>query len=404
MVCKSRRAADSRTAAIPLLAMSESRKQKGKRPHRPVGGSSFSKSLRSVRDLLHAGKTEEGLSRLNKLANSSRNPATKGRIAAMIAVSESRLSRHHEARAAFARTSALGRQSGDLDLVVQGGIGEVRSLLRSLRLEEANASAQELIIHLEDRQQSFEQIASLSPLELETRGIVDIPARPPRLPVVLTKLATAYVESGHTAEAREFLQKAIKLSPNGASRARQMLAKLALAADQPELAERYAREALQMGRFQAKTIAAWQLYLDGRARQGLKPILEPLLFESLSAHAADRIYAASCLSISRVLRAHGDSYWKKVAAAALANKDSADPIVAVEIEKILHADAKLTLSETPITLAARSSSFSKRQPCHARSKSAMRKTMCDLHSSKEEYLRPTSSFDWLKNALAKITS
>jgi len=193
---------------------------------------------------------------------------------------------------------------------------------------------------------------ALTPAQLAASGGIQVPAQPPRPTVVLTKIATAFLESGLNAEARTFLQKDIQLSPNGASRTRQSLAKLALAADDPALAERYAREALLMGRFQAKTIASWPLYLDARARKNLTPILEPDVLASFQTIAKGRIASASLHSISRTLRAHGDPTWKALAQSAIRSRGS-DPIIATELEKIVQADAKLTGSENPRIIAAR---------------------------------------------------
>lgn len=316
-----------------------------------VPKSAFSKSLRSARELITAGDTEEGLTALNQLAASSRNPVRRAQILLTIGESETRHSRHTEAYAAFSKASLYANQAADTDLTLAAGTGMIRSLLRSLRSDEAKTAANQLLADLESAENRFAAIQNLTPEQLVEQGAVSVPARPPRLTVGLTKIATAFMESGLTEEARSFLLKAIQISPNGASRARQALAKLALASDQPELAERYAREALLMGRFQAKTTAAWQLYLDARARQNLIPILEPDVLASFQQHAKGRIAAASALSITRVLRARGDPTWKTIANNALSKKT--DPIIATEIEKLLHADAKLFATEEPRIIAAR---------------------------------------------------
>ncbi len=333
--------------------MSRNRKKSRKRGASPSAGNQLSRSFREARDLITSGRQADGLDRLATLAADSQSPARRAKIALMIATSESGLSRHHEAASAFAKASQLGRQAGNMTLMLQGGVGEIRSLLRSLRATEAQTSAQLLINDLDIAQKEFDQIGALTPAQIAAQGGIVIPPRPPRPTVALTKIANAFIDSGLTAEARPFLEKAILLSPNGAARARQVLAKLCLAADEPADAERYARESLQMGRFQAKTIPAWQLYLDGRARQNRVPILEPALFEALITHAKGRILSASALSVIRVLRAHGDPAWKLIAARILAKPDAGDPIILIEIEKSLHADAKVTLSETPLKLATR---------------------------------------------------
>jgi hypothetical protein len=311
----------------------------------------FSQSLREARQLIASNNPAAGLAALNTLAAATRNPARRAKILLTIAESETRLSRHTEALAAFQKASQLAAQAADTDLTLLAGTGIVRSLLRSLRTEEAKTAAAALLADLAAAETAFAQIQNLTPEQLAAKGQITVPARPPRITVGLTKIANAFIQSGLTEEAREFLLKAIQASPNGASRARQSLAKIALASDEPELAERYAREALLMGRFQAKTTTAWPLYLDARARQNKTPILEPDVLAAFRQHAKGRIAAASGLSIIRVLRAHGDPTWKDLAI-KLTNR-KADPIISTEIEKLIHADAKLFATEEPRKIAAR---------------------------------------------------
>lgn len=317
-----------------------------------VPNSPFSRSLRETKELIAAGDTENGLAALNQLAASSRNPVRRAKILLSIGESQTRHSRHNEAHAAFAKASLYANQAEATDLTLAAGTGMIRSLLRSLRSDEAKAAATQLLADLEAAGKKFADIQNLTPEQLAEQGSITVPARPPRLTVGLTKIATAFMESGLTDEAKSFLLKAIQLSPNGASRARQSLAKLALASDEPALAERYAREALLMGRFQAKTTAAWPLYLDARARQNLVPILEPDVFAAFQQHATGRIASASTLSIARALRAHGDPSWKEIATTALAHRKG-DKVITTEIEKLLHADAKLFATEEPHKTAAR---------------------------------------------------
>lgn len=312
----------------------------------------FSQSLREARQLIAGDDSATGLAALNTLAANTRNPARRAKILLTIAESETRLSRHNEALAAFQKASQLAAQAADTDLTLLAGTGIVRSLLRSLRTGEAKAAAATLLTDLASAEAAFAKIQNLTSEQLATKGQIIVPARPPRGTVGLTKIANAFLQSGLTEEAREFLLKAIELSPNGASRARQGLAKIALASDEPELAERYAREALLMGRFQAKTTAAWQLYLDARARQNKSPIVESDVLAAYRQHAKGRIAAASGLCIVRVLRAHGDPTWKDLAIELTSRK--ADPIISTEIEKLIHADAKLFATEEPRTIAARS--------------------------------------------------
>ena len=340
-------------------------KTQPKRQRAITPGNSFSRSLRAARELVSTGDQAVGLTALNTLAGQTRDPRRRAKILLIIGESETTFSRHTEAAAAFSKAANLARQAADLDLLLLASTGQVRALLRSLRTEEAVTAAQELLGELETAQNTLDETLALTPDQLAARGPVEIPARPPRPTVGLTKLAHAFLESGHTDQARIFLQKAIQLSPNGASRARQVLARLALASDEPALAERFARESLLMGRFQTKTTAAWPLYLDARARQNLSPILEPDVLAAFRTHAKDRTAAASTASIIRSLRAHADPAWKTLAEAAIAN-NRLDPILRTEIEKILLADTKLFSTHTPRPIAARALRLYRAADCSAK--------------------------------------
>ena len=291
---------------------------------------------------------------LNQLAATTSQPAKRGKIALLIGECQSSGSRFTEAAAAFSRAGAYGRQAQKMDIIFAAGLGEIRALLSGLRTADAKTAASALLAELDAAQQQIQELLNLSPQVVAEQGGVVVPPRPPRSTVGLTRIANAFQAAGLIPEAKSFLEKAVILSPNGASRARQSLARIALASDDPARAESLARDALQMGRFQVKTIAAWPLYLDARARQNISPILDPLLYQSFISNTTGRVRACSLLSIIRILRGHGDPYWKSLAEEFLASSRSLDAIVATEIEKIVHADAKLTNSDSKANLAARS--------------------------------------------------
>lgn len=341
------------------------RRQKKRQVARSEPRGQFSRALRSATHLIHTGDHAAGLSALNTLASSTRNPPRRAKVLLLIGESETALSRHVEAAAAYTAAANFARQAADLSLLLIASTGQVRSLLRSLRVEDAITAANGLLAELENAQQTLNQTLALTPDQLAAQGPVEISARPPRPTVGLTKLAHAFLETGHTDQARVFLHKAIALSPNGASRARQALATLALASDEPALAERYARESLLMGRFQAKTTAAWPLYLNARARQNLSPILEPDILAAYRSHAKGRTAATSLYQIIATLRAHADLTWKTLADAAI-NNPGLDPILQTEIEKILLADSKLFATDSPRPIAARALRLYRSADCSAK--------------------------------------
>ena len=237
------------------------------------------------------------------------------------------------------------RQAQDLQNVLKAGIGAIRCALRSLQTAEALQMTEKLIEEIKMANQSLDQLAQLTPDQLRKQGVVAVPARPPRLSVALTKLGQAFMEAGETATAMMLLNKVTTQAPNGGARARQSLARLALAADNPELAERHARESLQMGRFQAKTVVAWEQYLIARARLGKTPILENDLWASFQANAKGRILARSTLIVVQVLRAYGDSAWKNLA------REFQQPFFLLRLNYILRSRISLSIFFVPFGTA-----------------------------------------------------
>ena len=314
----------------------------------------FSAALGSSRDQLHAGQREEGMRALNELAAGTRNPRRKGRITALLAEDQFAAGKHGAATVAFGRALAYGKQAEDYELVLRAGIGLIRSELRLSHHEAARQAVSELIADLDAANQAVAKLEQLDPAQLKQQGVIEVPARPPRLSVTLTKAAQAFLEGGDSASAKLLLDKVVIQAPNGGARARQLLARLALAGDDLAQAENHARESLQMGRFQAKTIAAWELYLGARGRQGCRPLLEPRIWQAFQANAKGRVLARGTLQAIRALRTYGDGEWVSLANHYLTTQRTLDGVVATEIEKILNAEAKLTATEPPETLAARS--------------------------------------------------
>jgi len=158
--------------------------------------------------------------------------------------------------------------------------------------------------------------------------------------VLLTKLGSAFSDEGYLDVARQFYQQAVISSPRGATRARTGMARVCLAgAENPE-AEQYAREALQMGKFQAKTLGIWPLLIAARVKQG-KPTLDEELFASLNLNQEGRVKARAILAIVKSLRGYGDERWKEIARDWIDNEAAVDEIIEVELAKILLAEEKV---------------------------------------------------------------
>jgi tetratricopeptide (TPR) repeat protein len=216
----------------------------------------------------------------------------------------------------------------------------VRALLKSIELDSAYARAQEVWQRTAEGHQELEEELATTNEELEEQGSMQIDARPVRPSVVLTRLGTVFMDEGYIDTAREFFQQAVILSPRGATRARQGMAKVCLANTENSEAEKYAREALLMGKFQAKTVCCWEQHISARAKQG-KDLLDQELFTSLQLNQSGSVLARSVLVIVKLLRGFGDPRWKEIAVSWINRDEVIDEIIEIEIAKILLSDEKL---------------------------------------------------------------
>ena len=195
---------------------------------------------------------------------------------------------------------------------IRPAMGEIRALLSAVRPEEALVCADEVWKRARQYHADLEAQMSTTNQELRKGGKIRVAKRPIRPSVILSGLGNAFLDEGYINSARDFYQQAVLTSPNGASRARQGLAQIALAEDRNSDAEQYARESIQMGKFQAKTVAAWPMSVGARFKQGKNPLDEEL-FTSLNLNRDGRVRARAVHAIVKALRAHGDERWQKIA-------------------------------------------------------------------------------------------
>ncbi len=302
----------------------------------------FSSLLREAIHLINIRQTGAALEILDRALGLAASPAQRAKIATLAAKSQAALGRYDEAAAQF----KSAREIAKTDQIEQthwlpAVLGQVRALLKGQHSEEASKIARVAADEAEDREKQFHSVAGFSASQLKNIGTMRVGPRPLRLNAVLTRLATGFWEDGYAAEAKGFLYQAIESSPNGASRARQVLASILLQENQPAEAEQYARESLQMGRFQAKTIASWPILIASRAKQN-KPLLDISLYRAFRKTATGSVFERSLFLIIAELRRRSDDAWKDIAAKAFDSNGLADPVIRFEIGKILIAEARLT--------------------------------------------------------------
>jgi tetratricopeptide (TPR) repeat protein len=297
--------------------------------------------LRRITNLINRRRYEEALTALDTLARQGiTDPVRLSQIASLAADSQYALARYSDAVDLYGRALAYLADEKRIRTWIRPALGEVRALLKAIENDRAYQRALDIWQRAADSQAELDEELATTADELEEQGPLHIGPRPVRPSVVLTRLGNLFLEEGHMDTARHFYQQAVLISPRGATRARQGMATVCMAATEDAEAEKYAREALQMGKFQAKTICCWETLITARAKQG-KDLLDAELFTSLQINQEGPVLARAMLTIIKALRGYGDLRWKQIAEEWINRPEVIDEIIEVEMAKILLSEEKL---------------------------------------------------------------
>jgi tetratricopeptide (TPR) repeat protein len=300
-----------------------------------------SKELKHISNCIARREYEPALAALDRLAaRGITDPIRLSQITSLAADSQFGLARYQQAIDLYAKALAYLADEKQIRYWIRPALGEVRALLKAIELDRAYARAKEIWQRTAESQEELEEALATTTEELEELGKMQMGPRPIRPSVVLTRLGTVFMDEGYIDTAREFFQQAVLLSPRGATRARQGMAKVCQANTQNDEAEKYAREALLMGKFQAKTICCWESLIAARAKQD-KDLLDQELFTSLQINQSGPVLARAILTIVKSLRSYGDPRWKQITVEWITRDEVIDEIIEIELAKILLSDEKL---------------------------------------------------------------
>jgi len=300
-----------------------------------------SATLRDVTNLINRRRYEDALTSLDSLARQGiSDPVRLAQIASLAADSQFALARYSDAVTLYGRALAYLADEKRIRAWIRPALGEVRALLKALETDTAYQRALDIWQRAVASHKELEKELDTTADELEERGPMLIDPRPVRPSVVLTRMGNLFLQEGYMDTARYFYQQAVLISPRGATRARQGMAIVCMAATEDDEAEKYAREALQMGKFQAKTVCCWETLIAARAKQGKDP-LDAELFTSLQINQSGPVLARAMLAIVKALRGYGDVQWKQIAGEWITRPEVIDEIIEVEMAKILLSEEKL---------------------------------------------------------------
>jgi len=316
--------------------------RKTREHNRPDGEpDSFSKELRNISNFIARQDFEQALITLDRLSTKGiSDPIRLAQITSLAADSQFGLARYQEAVNYYKRAQEYLIEEKQISYWIRPALGEVRSLLKAIETDRAYERAKEILQHAIEGHEKLEEALSTTTEQLQQKGKMQMGPRPVRPSVVLTRLGNVFMDEGYVDTAREFYQQAVLLSPRGATRARQGMAKVCQANTENDEAEKYAREALQMGKFQVKTLACWEMLIAARAKQG-KDLLDKELFTSLQINQSGPVLARAILTIVKSLRSYGDVRWKQITVEWITRDEVIDEIIEIELAKILLSDEKL---------------------------------------------------------------
>jgi tetratricopeptide (TPR) repeat protein len=309
-----------------------------KRPyHIPGDKTPFSASLRQIGEHIHQWNVAAGLSQANQvLAGSDMTEHKRSRVLALVADSEFKRGRYAEA--ARIQLGAATQSVDHATLWLRTHIGHVRALLKVPDVPRARMMALHAVSMSEAKMAEFDEQVRLAGQAVSENGAAVVPAVPHRVSVVATRMGYLFLQEGEPEAAAEFFRMAIQSTKGGANRARQGLARIALAQGDFGRAHRVAADAILRGGFKAKTHSAWITLIAARRQLPGWRISDRLIKGLDSAPAALR--ARTILTIVRELRKSDMRQWREIAERWSTREGARFPIIEAELRKLFLSSAK----------------------------------------------------------------
>ena len=309
-----------------------------KRPYQAPGDKSeLSSALRQIGDSVQRGRHAVGLAKADAvLGGAGLSKIERARVVAMVADSEFKRGRFDEAAQIQLRVAA--DTIDDPTLWLRAYIGEVLALLKSPNVEDALMMARHAVEVAETKMTDFDEQVRLAKQAVEDGGTVEVPPVPVRVSVVATRMGYLFLQEGEPEAAEEFFNRAIASTKGGANKARQGLAKIALARGEFGKAINMASDAIRRGGYKVKTLDAWKTLISARRQLCGWKIRERLIAGLDTVPAGLR--ARTILTIVRELRKNDMRQWRDVAENWSKKEGRHFPVIETEIRKMALASAK----------------------------------------------------------------
>lgn len=299
------------------------------------------REYKRIQQLIHAGRVDQALDALNTRAGQTDvEPDEKGLLLTCLGELEESRRNSEEALTIYRKAIAQYEEAGNCRDWLRPALAEARLSIRSNQVPRAFDAIAEIWNTSRRHVEAYNRAIQELPRSLERNGRSIIGPRPVRPSVVLYKLGSMLEKEGLVGDAKYLYEQAVLTTPNGASRARQALSRLAYNRGAFEEAEQYARESILMGKYQAKTVASWPLFIKARCRQQ-KEGLDPTVMNGLRLHGRNDVKSRTFWMICRTLREMGHAQWKDMAREWISVHRAEDPVITVEMIKLLLADEKI---------------------------------------------------------------
>lgn len=311
-------------------------------PRPPKSQDPVARRFALARDLIQRNRRQDSLAVLDSVLREGTgkhvSPRREAKVAALVGDYEKKRGNFSSAADYYA-VAAEKLDAKDTRQWFRPTLGQIRALLAQPAVDDAFGLARDSWLKAKNSVTEFDAATNITLNDLRAKGRIEIAPRPLRPSVVASKLGEAFLQAGEWEIAEFFFNEALLVNPNGGCRARQALAKIALAGDRPIETEARAQEALLLGKYRAKTLSAWPLLISGRARQK-KPLFTEQDRAGLYAIKAPSVRARAILVICKAIRPFDDT-WMDIAAGWVGSEGGAFPAIRFELEKLMRSEARL---------------------------------------------------------------
>ncbi len=302
-----------------------------------VDHDSRSTVLREIADLIHRGTFAQALTQIDQEVANNPGPDDKSKLLSLAGDCLFKQGKFGDAATLYLQVFQQVHNRPEAWL--RPLIGQVRSLLKNVQVEEAQARAVTAMQTVLAHQQQYQTLLAQAQATLATGGQAVIPARPPSPAEVANRLGRFFFAEGELAAAKTLFQQALDLSPNS-THAQLGLAEIALREGDGATAATLARRVIVIGLYRAKTLSAWNILLAAGRKTGTN-VIDTALLNGL-AQATPSVRARAVLVLARGLRNQNDSRWQQVATNWLQQSAGSNPTITAELRKLKSANARMT--------------------------------------------------------------